>query len=124
MEKMTKEEAAEEFRLQLIRCMQKGFHLVINLSTTIVKFSDYDCPELPISDMIFIPEKLDKEYMSLVRDEENYDVLKKAKGCYTMHIDFMIVLYTNAEDPNFDDSMVQMALDCIPNVDQMTKIYV
>jgi hypothetical protein len=63
MEKMTKEEAGEEFRLQLIMCMQKGYHLVVNLSTTIVKFSDYDSDELPFTNMITIPDNLDKNYM-------------------------------------------------------------
>ena len=124
MGKMTKEEAGEEFRLQLIRCMQKGYHLVVNLSTTIVKFSDYDSDELPFIKMITIPDNLDKNYMQLVKDEENYDVLKKAKGCYSMHIDFMIIFYTNAENEEFDDSMVQMAIDCIPNVAQMAKLYI
>ena len=37
----------------------------------------------------------------------------KTQGCYEMHKDFMIIFYTNAGDPNpdFDDSMIQMALD-------------
>ena len=36
----------------------------------------------------------------------------------------MIIFYTNAGDPDFDDSMVQMALDSIPLVDTFEKFFV
>ena len=36
----------------------------------------------------------------------------------------MIIFYTNASDPDFDDSMIQMALDSIPLVDTFEKFYV
>ena len=48
----------------------------------------------------------------------------QAKGCYKMHEDFMVIFYTDAGDPDFDDSMIQMALDTIPLVNTMTKLYV
>jgi hypothetical protein len=40
-----------------------------------------------------------------------------------MHDDFMIVILTNAGDTGFDDSMVQMTLDVIPNEDSFLKLY-
>jgi len=36
----------------------------------------------------------------------------------------MIVLYTNMEDKDFDDAMVQMALDEIPCIENFEMVYV
>ena len=98
--------------------MQRGKHLVINLENTIPNFKrDYDCEELPLTKMIFNPEMLYKrsEYMKLVKVSENYDVTGQYPDMYEMHKDFMIVILTNAGDTDFDDGMVQMALDVLPN---------
>ena len=75
---ITKEEAAEQFRIELINCMQKGMHLVVNLNTAVVKFEDYDCETLPLTNMILDPEKLHEDYIQIVKDEENYDLSKRA----------------------------------------------
>jgi hypothetical protein len=42
---------------------------------------------------------------------------------YEMHKDFMIIILTNAGDTDFDDGMVQMALDVIPNQELFFKCY-
>jgi len=62
-EKATKAEVAEQFRIELVNCMQKGMHLVLNLTTTVVKFNDYDCEILPLLNLILDPEKLRQDYL-------------------------------------------------------------
>ena len=75
-EKMTKDEAGEEFRVQLVNAMQKGLHLVVNLTTAVVKFTDYDCENLPLTELILDPLVLQQDYMQIVKDEENYDIAR------------------------------------------------
>ena len=67
--------------------------------------------------MIFKPDVLcqKSEYMKLVKPSENFDVTGQYPNMYEMHKDFMIVILTNAGDEDFDDGMVQMALDVMPN---------
>jgi len=70
----TKEEVAEEFRRKLVHCMNRGKHLVVNMETTIPQWkTDFDSETLPLSDLIFVPEKLQKDYKTLLR-EEDFDV--------------------------------------------------
>lgn len=35
----------------------------------------------------------------------------------------MIIFYTNAGDPDFDDSMIQMVLDSVPLIDTFERFY-
>ena len=87
--------------------MQRGKHLVINLKNTLPNFKrDYDTENLPLSSLIMDPIKLKRDYLKIVRDAENRDVSGNCQGCYKMHPDFMLVFYSNAEDPDFDDSMI------------------
>jgi len=125
MKKKTKEEVQEEFRKAFVHCMQRGKHLIVNLANTIPNIPrDYDSKVLPLTELLLVPEKLNEDYLKIVKDSENTDVAGQAKGCYKMHDDFMVIFYTEAADPDFDDSMIQMALDTIPLVNTMTKLYV
>jgi hypothetical protein len=125
MKKKTKEEVQEEFRKAFVHCMQRGKHLIVNLANTIPNIPrDYDSKVLPLTELLLVPEKLNVDFLKIVKDSENTDVAGQAKGCYAMHADFMVIFYTDAGDPDFDDSMIQMALDTIPLVNTMTKLYV
>lgn len=125
MKKKSKEDVGEEFRKALVHCMVRGKHLVVNLDNTIPNFKrDYDHDKLPLSKLVLIPEELKKKFLQVVADDENYDASGTIQGCYEMHKDFMIIFYTNAGDPDFDDCMIQMALDSIPLVDTFERFYV
>ena len=81
--------------------MNRGKHLIVNLENTIPNFArDYDSKTLPLSELILIPEKLNVDFLKIVKDHENTDPSGQAKGCYNMHKDFMIIFYTNSGDPN------------------------
>jgi len=125
MKKKNKEEVGEELRKALVHCMIRGKHLVINMDNTIPNFKrDYDTDKVPLSKMVLIPEELKKNHLDVVNDDENYDITGVSKGCYTFHKDFMIIFYTNAGDPDFDDSMIQMVLDSVPLIDTFERFYV
>ena len=107
MKKKSKAEVGEEFRKAMVHCMIRGKHLVVNLDNTIPNFKrDYDTETLPLSKMVLNPEKLESNFIDIVNDEENYDIVGNCKGLYNLHKDFMIIFYTNAGDEMFDDEMV------------------
>lgn len=115
----------EEFRKALVHCMIRGKHLVVNMDNTIPNFKrDYDNDSLPLSKTVLIPERLQTNFLDVVKEHENYDILGTCKGLYSLHKDFMIIFYTNASDEMFDDEMIQMALDAVPLTDTFEKYYV
>ena len=63
--------------------------LVINIANVIPQFkSKYDCKDLPLTDLVFNPDVMWKDYMKIVKDEENYDPHFGNYGGFQMHENF------------------------------------
>eukprot|EP00355_Strombidium_rassoulzadegani_P004681 CAMPEP_0168623120 /NCGR_PEP_ID=MMETSP0449_2-20121227/8652_1 /TAXON_ID=1082188 /ORGANISM="Strombidium rassoulzadegani, Strain ras09" /LENGTH=84 /DNA_ID=CAMNT_0008664473 /DNA_START=254 /DNA_END=505 /DNA_ORIENTATION=- len=76
----------------------------------------YDSAELPLSKLIFNRESLFKDYMTVVKDEENYDMMK-SKNQYYLNEKFSLIVLSNMQDESCDDEIIQMVLDELPNED-------
>mmetsp|Transcript_12949 Transcript_12949/g.21910 ORF Transcript_12949/g.21910 Transcript_12949/m.21910 type:complete len:146 (-) Transcript_12949:207-644(-) len=72
----THKEAGEVLRKNVVSAMRSGRTLVINLDTMVPPLkSKYDCAELPLTKLIFNRDNLFEDYMKVVKEEENYDIV-------------------------------------------------
>ena len=121
----TVKQAAENLRKRLVAGMLHGSKSVIDLDTTVPPLkTQYDIPSvLPLKDLIFDREKLFKDYMSIVRDSENFSIHKEYGG-YLVNPKFQLIVLYNMKDTDCDDEIIQMVLDELPNEEKFTKIYI
>ena len=61
--------------------------MFIHTETMVPEFVKYDNDTLPLKNLVFKREKLMTDYLTLVKPNENYDLLKN-KGIYEMKPDF------------------------------------
>uniref|UniRef100_A0A7S3FTC0 Uncharacterized protein n=1 Tax=Strombidium rassoulzadegani TaxID=1082188 RepID=A0A7S3FTC0_9SPIT len=123
--KQKAEDVAEKLREWIVRCMRKGSTLVIDLDTIVAPFkSQYDKEgTLPLTDLIFDREKLQKDFLKIVKESEMIDPFGN-KGQFFLDNKFRIVLLTNMKEEEFDDEIVQMVLDQLPNQHLFKKIFI
>ena len=60
---------------------------------------------------------------SIVRAQEYTDIHGN-KGLYTVNPKFNLILLSNMEDKDMDDSIVQAQMDQIEHIDDFYKIYI
>ena len=113
----------EAMRKSLVFHMKRGSHWTLHIENMVPDFAKYDGKNMPLKDMVFKREKLFADYKTLVKPDEDTDLAGNA-GMYSMHADFNIVMVTNASDKDFDDEIIQMQLDSIPNISEWKKVYI
>ena len=96
----TRDEAVETLRKSLVYCMRAGERLVLDCGNIAVDFKGlFDTPgSFPVDQLFNFKEwRKEENYMKVVRDDENHDLMGNKK-CYMMNDSFHIVILQNNED--------------------------
>ena len=82
--------------------------------------SEYDSAEFPMKDSVFNRSFFikDENYKKILKSEEDQD------GFYKMNNKWNMIVYTNMEDKDSDDEIIQMVLDNIPHINDFKKVYI
>ena len=74
--------------------------------TMVPTFKDYDSAISPLKDLMFKRDKLQTDFKTLVKPEEDYDI-HKTKGCFALDPKFsQIILYDTSDEDIYNDEWV------------------
>ena len=118
-----KEDVQELQRKFMVNKMRTGQQMVWFCETMVPTFSDYDSAISPLKDLMFKRDKLQTDFKTLVKPEEDHDI-HNTKGCFALDPKFSQIVLCDMSDPDCDDEIVQMLLDQVPNIEEFKCVYV